>query len=59
MRILKEIDTIVDYANECLADVSRTYSSSRLILDKNIHLYRGKRAIEYLQQLAESEAVKI
>jgi hypothetical protein len=49
MSILDEIDTIIDYANECLADVSHTYSSSRLILDKKIELYRGKRATAFIQ----------
>jgi hypothetical protein len=53
MTILEEINTIVDYANECLADVSRTYSSSRLVLDNKINLYRGKRAIEYIRTLTE------
>jgi hypothetical protein len=28
--ILEEIDPIVDYANDCLADISKVYSSKRL-----------------------------
>lgn len=48
--ILLEINTIVDYANECLYDVSRTYSCSRIVLSKTIQLFKGVNASRYLMQ---------
>ena len=55
MNILDEIIQIVEYANECLADVSRTYSSSRFVLDNDITIYKGKRAQAYIAQLLAAE----
>ena len=46
-----EINRIVDYANECLADVSKTYGTTRMALDYNIRLYTGNYAINKLAEL--------
>jgi ribosomal protein S27AE len=53
--ILFEIDTIVDYANECLADISYTYSCSRLIIENNLHILRGNNAARYIREKAAIE----
>jgi hypothetical protein len=41
MTILDEINEIVNYANECLLDVSNTYTCTRVWLDKYIRLHRS------------------
>jgi len=46
-----EIDRIVDYANECLADVSKTYGTTRMALDYTIRLHTGNYAINKLAEM--------
>lgn len=53
--ILDEIDPIVKYANECLAEVSYTYSCSKLVFTPNVQLHRGNSADRYLNDLKEKE----
>jgi hypothetical protein len=53
--ILDEIDTIVAYANECLADVAHTYSCGRIVVENNLHLLKGNTAIRHLRELKEKE----
>lgn len=36
MTILEEIDPIVEYANECLRDISKTYNSKRLVFSNEL-----------------------
>jgi hypothetical protein len=56
-----EIHRIVDYANECLADVSKTYGTTRMALDYTVRLYTGNNAINKLRDLypqVEAEVVE-
>lgn len=53
--ILDEIDPIVKYANECLADVSYTYSCSKIVFASNVQLHRGYGAERYLNELKEKD----
>lgn len=48
--MLNEVDTIVAYANECLSDISHTYSCSQIIIDEKLQVLRGKNAQKYLQE---------
>jgi hypothetical protein len=50
--ILDEIDPLVKYANECLADVSHTYSCTKMVLTPNIRLLTGINAQRYIRDLA-------
>ena len=52
--ILNEIDLIIDYANECLTDISYTYSCSRLIIASNMALLRGNNVSKYLQEKSKT-----
>lgn len=36
MTILEEIDPIVEYANECLRDISKTYNSKRIVFSNEL-----------------------
>jgi len=56
-----EIHRIVDYANECLADVSKTYGTTRMALDYTVRLYTGNNAINKLRDMypqVETEVVE-
>ena len=55
MDILDEINPLVKYANECLADVSHTYSCSKLVFGPNIRLYKGTNAVQYLKEQQTDE----
>ena len=46
-----EINHIIDYANECLADVAKTYGTTRIVLDYLVRLYTGNYAINKLQEM--------
>ena len=48
--ILGEINEIVDYGNECLADVAHTYACARHVVDNQLRVLRGQRAIEYIAE---------
>jgi hypothetical protein len=48
--ILEEINQIVDYANECLADVAHTYACARHVVDQQLRVLRGQRATEYIAE---------
>ena len=50
MDILNEIDQIVEYANECLQEISHTYSGSRMVFGPTLMLYRGASAEDYLNR---------
>ena len=50
--ILSEIDTIIEYVNECLGDISHTYSCSRVAIEQNLHILRGNNAIRYIREKA-------
>ena len=54
--MLSEIDRIIEYANECLADVAHTYSSPRIVIDKNMCILRGGKAMEYIRLQKETAA---
>ena len=54
--ILDEINRIVEYANECLADVAYTYSSPKIVIDNEVCVLRGSRAIEYINKQREESA---
>lgn len=54
--MLSEIDRIIEYANECLADVAHTYSSPRIVIDNNMCILRGGRAMEYIRLQKETAA---
>ena len=49
VRILREVDQIINYANECLQDVSYTYSSSLIQLSNRVDIYRGNDAKNYIR----------
>jgi hypothetical protein len=46
---LNEIDRIIDYVNECLADISHTYSCSKTVVLPDLRRLKGHRATEYLR----------
>ena len=54
--ILDEITRIVEYTNECLADVSHTYSSPKIVIDNEVAILRGPRALEYIHKKREEAA---
>ena len=54
--MLSEIDRIIEYANECLADVAHTYSSPRIVIDNNMCILRGGKAMEYIRLQKETSA---
>lgn len=47
--MLNEISHIVEYANECLWDISHTYSCSRVVIDDRLRLLRGHTASQYIR----------
>jgi hypothetical protein len=49
---LNEVDRIVEYVNECLADISHTYSCYRVVIENNIRILRGNNAIRYIREKA-------
>jgi hypothetical protein len=53
--ILVEIDRIVDYANECLGDISHTYSCSRFFIEYDLSIMKGQRAVAFIRTLKESK----
>lgn len=53
--ILNEIDPLIKYTNECLADVSHTYSCTKYVLGPRVLLYTGTRAIRYLNEQNEQQ----
>ena len=53
--ILVEIERIVDYANECLGDISHTYSCSRFFIDYDLMILKGQRAVALIRTLKESK----
>jgi len=53
--MLSEINRIVEYANECLADISHTYSCSRAVVEETLRLLRGNNAIRYIREHEKSE----
>lgn len=55
--ILLEINHIVDYVNECLADISHTYSCSRAVMKYNIQLLKGNNAIQYIREQSSEPPV--
>jgi hypothetical protein len=52
--MLDEIDRIIDYANECLIDVAYTYSSPKIVIDNDMRILRGTKALEYIKVKKES-----
>jgi hypothetical protein len=52
--MLDEINQIVDYANECLADVAYTYSSPKIVIDTEMRILRGTKALEYIRVKKDS-----
>jgi hypothetical protein len=46
---LNEVDRIIDYVNECLADISHTYSCSKIVVLPDLRRLKGNRATEYLR----------
>ena len=53
--ILDEIHPLIKYANECLADVSYTYSCAKKVLTPTIQLHTGPHAVRYLRELEQVE----
>jgi hypothetical protein len=53
--ILVEIERIVDYANECLGDISHTYSCSRFFIEYDLSILKGQRAVAFIRTLKESK----
>ena len=51
--ILDEIDPLITYANECLAELSHTYSSAKIVFSPNLHLLKGEHAVKYLREQRE------
>lgn len=48
--ILDEIEPLVKYANECLADVSHTYSCAKIVFTPNIRIHTGVHAVRYMRE---------
>jgi hypothetical protein len=57
--ILNEIDPLVEYANECLAEVSYTYSSQKMLLTPNIVLHTGVYVKRYQENLMREFAATV
>ena len=53
--ILTEIDRIVDYANECLGDISHTYSCSRFYIEYDLSILKGQRALDFIRELKKNQ----
>jgi len=53
--LLDEIKTIVEYANECLIDIARTYSSAKNVVNYNLAILRGQSAIEFIAMEKEKK----
>jgi hypothetical protein len=53
--IFAEIDHIVEYANECLLDISHTYSSAKYVVENDLHIIKGQRAIEIIRNQKEDK----
>ena len=51
--MLNEINKIIEYANECLIDVSYTYSSPKIVIDNDVRILRGVRALEHIKKQKE------
>ena len=51
--ILNEITKIVEYANECLLDVAHTYSSPKIVIENDLRILRGSRALDYIKKQRE------
>lgn len=49
--IFQEINRIVDYTNECLGDISKTYGTVKMVLDYNIRLYSGNDATRKIAEM--------
>jgi hypothetical protein len=49
--ILSEVQQIVDYANECMEDISHTYSCSRVIINPDLSLLKGQSARNYIREM--------
>ena len=47
---LNEIEPIVEYVNECLGDISHTYSCSKMVVGPNLQVLRGKNVDRLLQE---------
>jgi len=56
--ILTEVDHIINYANECFADISHTYSCAKLVILPDLTRLRGKSAVDYLRTKAAQEQEK-
>jgi len=54
---LNEINHIVSYVNECLADISHTYSCSRTILKPDLSRMKGTKAAEHIRELKAAAAI--
>jgi len=59
MTTLNEVDRIVEYVNECLADISHTYSCYRVVIENNIRILRGNNALKYLREKAKTNQENI
>ena len=57
--ILNEIDPLVEYANECLSEVSYTYSSQKMLLTPNIVLHTGVYVKRYQENLVREFATTV
>jgi hypothetical protein len=55
--ILNEIDQIIEYANECLQDVSYTYSSSLIQLTDTVQILTGNDAKIYTTHISIKQPV--
>ena len=53
--ILDELEPLVKYANECLADVSHTYSCSKIVFTSNIRLHTGVHAVRYIREQTQQQ----
>ena len=57
--ILNEIDRIIEYSNECLADIAHTYSCSRIVINPTLQILRGQMAVNQLKRLKEAAQVTV
>jgi len=48
--MLQEVSNIVDYANECFADISHTYSCCRVAVDEQLRILRGNTASHFIRE---------
>jgi hypothetical protein len=51
--ILDEINTLVKYVNECLSEVSHTYSCTKMVFTPNLRLHTGVEATRYIQEQSQ------